>query len=488
MVKTILKTLVILSVYLFVFSCNRDRDDEKKEIENIPSKELVSVKINFSGAEWGEEISKNIQLSGKDSGVESKSLSTTKLKDNTLQDINSFTSEKKDNLPNETKYTVLAYKKVDSTYSYHKRKDFTVGETDPKMELYAGESYTLVVVSVGTEKIPNISNENDLNTVNFPVDGSDPNEKFLYQKIENFTPDSSDIDIKLKGSTGISITLDVSEFSLGEKVVKISHVSDAVIKYKRPKAIKLGENSYVFTDYEEASVSPIVSHFSDNSEKKYLLEFPEAFIVENTEIKLYIKSIQIDELSDINSIDGLSLNDVKAGNKYEYVVKMGTCGAYTGPNKTNFREFICHNLGEGSSERWTDKFVGDRYAWGKNTIVNKQSGNPYEEGDIWKDSENPCPAGFRVPTIDEWKDVLDESYNPRERLNDSKGNSIGWKIGSRMALFHTDDYRSYIWSTTVINNVQVYTINVKHDGIDKNYQDGKHFGQAVRCIRKLPNE
>jgi len=387
--KTVLKTLVILSVYFFVFSCNRDRDDEKKEIENIPSKELVSVRINFLGAEWGEKISKNIQLSGKDSGVESKSLSTTKLKNNTPQDINSFASEKKDNLPNETKYTILAYKKVDTTYSYHKRKDFAVDETDPKMELYAGENYTLVVVSTGTEKIPNISKENDFNTVDFPVDGSNPNEKFLYQKIENFTPnkDNGDIDIKLKGSTSISVTLDISGFSLGEKVVKISNVSDAVIKYKRPKAIKLGENSYVFTDYEEVSVSPIVSHFLDNSEIKYLLEFPETFIVENTDVKLYVKNIQIDNLSDLNSIDGLSLNDVKVGNKYEYVVKMGTCGAYTGPNKTNFREFMCHNLGEGSSERWTDKFVENRYAWGKNTIVNRQSGNPYEEGDIWKESE-----------------------------------------------------------------------------------------------------
>jgi len=99
-----------------------------------------------------------------------------------------------------------------------------------------------------------------------------------------------------------------------------------------------------------------------------------------------------------------------------------------------------------------------------------------------------CPAGFRVPTIDEWKDVLNESYNPREMLNDSKGNSIGWKIGSRMALFHTDDYRSYIWSTTIIDDKRVYSILVRSYSIVYKFEDSKYFGQAVRCIRKLPNE
>jgi len=147
---------------------------------------------------------------------------------------------------------------------------------------------------------------------------------------------------------------------------------------------------------------------------------------------------------------------------------------------------MCHNLGDGYSGVWTDKFVGNRYAWGRKQVVFKQYDNPYEEGDVWTEAENPCPSGFRVPTLYEWHSVLDN--NAREKLYDRHDQYIGWKIGNRLALFDHEDYRRYIWSTTTISTDRVYTIRIMLPVINQNYNDKKYYGQAVRCIRKLPNE
>jgi len=123
-----------------------------------------------------------------------------------------------------------------------------------------------------------------------------------------------------------------------------------------------------------------------------------------------------------------------------------------------FREFKCHNLGDGYSGVWTE-------------------------------SENPCPKGFRVPTVYEWRDVFNVNNNSREKIIDSTGSDIGWKIGSRLALFSYEylDRRQWLWSTTVTDDEHAYIISVLYFKISE-FKSLRRIGNAVRCIRKLPNE
>jgi len=324
--------------------------------------------------------------------------------------------------------------------------------------------------------------------VSFSTSYSDPNAKFLYQKIENFIPKDGkrNINIKLKGSTGISVIVDVSDFLGGDKEGKIEIALYPDIKYKKPKSIRLSNNNAY--DYEEVSL--LQKDYYHINFTKLIMNFYDAIIVKNTTIKFYLKELKMLDHPENKKIDGVEFN-VKPGYKNISVIKPGLCGAYLGPNKTNWRQFMCQNLGgnyyhEGMKRE--DVVVGNRYAWGRKTPSNKEFDYSYEKGFVWKESENPCPAGFRVPTIDEWKNVLNESYNPREMLNDSKDNSIGWKIGYMLFHHGDNDYKRFIWSTTVIDDRRVYSIYVSPYHIDKNYTDNKHFGQSVRCIRKLPND
>jgi len=389
-------------------------------------------------------------------------------------------------LPNDVKYTILAYKKISNSFIFHKKQDFTIGDQNQKIELDSGQEYTLIIISTGTSELPKLSNENDFYNVGFSTQYNDKNARFLYQKIENFIPSwiGKELNITLKGSTSISITLDTSETLAGDGGTKILSTGDIEVRYSRPKIIKLANPSDT-REYEDVILPMRDKRFTDQN-MKLKMDFYDAFVVKPvTDIKLSIKSLSVDKISDTTDIDGVSI-DINAGYKQTYLIKPMLCGAYTDRNKTNFRQFMCHNLGDGYSGVWTDKFVGNRYAWGRKQVVYQQRDNPYETGDVWTEAENPCPSGFRVPTLPEWHSILDN--NTQEKLYDRNNKVIGFKIGNRLALFHHTDFRRYIWSTTTISTDRVYTIVIRENNIDKERNDGKFFGQAVRCIRKLPNE
>jgi len=57
--KTKLKRLFILSIFMLVISCRVTPYDDSLDGENISSNEPVSIKINFSGAEWESDINEN---------------------------------------------------------------------------------------------------------------------------------------------------------------------------------------------------------------------------------------------------------------------------------------------------------------------------------------------------------------------------------------------------------------------------------------------
>jgi len=57
--KTTLKRLFILSIFMLVISCRVTPKDDDLVSENISSNKPISIKINFSGVEWNSDINKN---------------------------------------------------------------------------------------------------------------------------------------------------------------------------------------------------------------------------------------------------------------------------------------------------------------------------------------------------------------------------------------------------------------------------------------------
>ena len=106
------------------------------------------------------------------------------------------------------------------------------------------------------------------------------------------------------------------------------------------------------------------------------------------------------------------------------------CGAFVGPNV--WKEFMCHNLGADYS---LDPFdltspgalagglLGDFYQWGQKTPCATATtpaaaipgwSNIPRIGNEWiaggKGTEDPCPDGFRVPTMDELRKLANNTF------------------------------------------------------------------------------
>ncbi len=141
------------------------------------------------------------------------------------------------------------------------------------------------------------------------------------------------------------------------------------------------------------------------------------------------------------------------------VIALGTirvkyCGAYIAPGE--WKEFMCHNLGADQSAdpftpRW--RINGDYYQWGRAAVAatgptGPSSGEanagaiadwntiPASSG-AWQDdtktANDPCPQGFRVPTISHWMAVINSNLNPnRTYVGNWENNATNYSSGLRV--------------------------------------------------------
>lgn len=103
------------------------------------------------------------------------------------------------------------------------------------------------------------------------------------------------------------------------------------------------------------------------------------------------------------------------------------CGVFV--SATEWKEFLCHNLGANTSldpNVLVQGIHGNYYQWGRSIVVANAStpsgsigGWNTTDADIesWLDAtktaQDPCPAGYRVPTIAQWTGVMDVNNNTR---------------------------------------------------------------------------
>ncbi|MDR1591580.1 MAG: fibrobacter succinogenes major paralogous domain-containing protein, partial [Prevotellaceae bacterium] len=208
------------------------------------------------------------------------------------------------------------------------------------------------------------------------------------------------------------------------------------------------------------------------------------------------------------------------------------CGANTKAATSNdivWRAFMCHNLGANEA---ADPFTpaaaihGAKYKWGVKTVALTQADDQAKPGAItsptaWVDiamplpttsdnwnmvTQNPCPPGWRVPTIEEWQSVIDN--NTIYRATDGGGWSTstpswssganvfgnGIKFGDALVL-PTAGYRDYsngllvnrgdngyYWSSTAYGSTACRLRFGSGDQYTNNYPYDRTCGFSVRCI------
>jgi uncharacterized protein (TIGR02145 family) len=219
----------------------------------------------------------------------------------------------------------------------------------------------------------------------------------------------------------------------------------------------------------------------------------------------------------------------------QYTVASAPCGAYVASGV--WKEFMCHNLGANTS---ADPFTpswelnGNYYQWGRNPTCFGRDGedaaNPCSSpvygaaapwgnttandnaGEItgwgttdapdgaWADDSktinDPCPAGWRVPTANQLTNLANNTLNPRTLVgtwNRSSTNySVGYMFGqslflpaagSRGIIDGSLGFRGsngYYWSSTV-SGTNVHTL-LFYDTDASTYSLYRAYGYSLRCV------
>ena len=192
------------------------------------------------------------------------------------------------------------------------------------------------------------------------------------------------------------------------------------------------------------------------------------------------------------------------------------CGAYVAPGV--WKEFMCQNLGaDPSADPFTPSALihGAKYQWGATTGM---TGRYYSQADdqsnsgtisgwnttplpdnTWqgavKTASDPCPAGYRVPTLAQWQGVISNNTATRTGswTNSVTNYTTAIKFGTALLLpaagfrsstsgaLGSRGYGGNYWSSTQNTSPDAYYLYFLSStaGMDSN---SRSYGFSVRCL------
>lgn len=437
----------------------------------------------------------------------------SKVSANASIEINSVAAISDNPITSGVKFRIIAYRQ--SNGNYHSHQDYTVGQPAVPMMLDNGAAYDIVVYSYGISTLPSISSGEQNNISSASVNYDDNNRDFMYQKIP-FTPTNSTntLNITLRHKVA-QITTIVNSVSLGNITnitggVLTPHYSNGSIPLStgvmtgRTTLTSGSALNFSGLNTTTATAAPV---FVNADTGGLTGGFSAAITIAGT-----TKTISLP-----NSFK------ITPENKSNLTINLGKCGAYVGPNTNpaNYKEFMCHNLGATTT---ADPFTpaaaihGAKYQWGAQTgeagRYVSQSVDQSNSGTIagwntagkpngsWSDTSktanDPCPAGYRVPTEAQWQAVISNNNVERVGSWNNDGNyttalyfrnpsnvrtlmlpAAGYRFYTDGTLFYRGSI-GYYWSSSGATSNAYFLFFISSSVTV--YNGSRTLGFSVRCV------
>ncbi|WP_407494331.1 fibrobacter succinogenes major paralogous domain-containing protein [Elizabethkingia anophelis] len=341
-------------------------------------------------------------------------------------------------------FRVIAYRQSDGSFKAY--KDYIVGQTAAPMMLDNGVAYDFVVYSFGVATLPAISS-GEISNINAVINYDNINRDFMYQKI-NFTPVNANsiLNITLRHKTA-QITTSITYTGLADN--NIQSISGAVISpHFSNGTISLSNGNIVGRTIASNAAVSFQGPFPATSQ----VSQPVFVNADTSGATLGNFSATVNVGGNVNNINIPNSFVITPESKNNLTINFVKCGAFISPGV--WKDFMCKNLSYQTSTSNSPldpsaAIEGSKYQWGINlyvldtgeqTTITPVAWPPFASPDgTWgntKTISDPCPSGYRVPTMNEWIGVINNNPVTRTGTWTSSATSFdsGIRFGSSLFL------------------------------------------------------